>query len=89
MSFYSSFIVHLTHILLAQMPFFSAAIFMLVLALSLPVDAGKCPRVCSCDSAKLTVACVGKNLTEVPPTIDEVRNSNVKYSDCFSLHTVV
>uniref|UniRef100_A0A4W6DFM1 Chondroadherin-like b n=1 Tax=Lates calcarifer TaxID=8187 RepID=A0A4W6DFM1_LATCA len=42
----------------------------------LPVDAGKCPRVCSCDSAKLTVACVGKNLTEVPPTIDEVRNSN-------------
>uniref|UniRef100_A0A4W6DFL6 Chondroadherin-like protein n=1 Tax=Lates calcarifer TaxID=8187 RepID=A0A4W6DFL6_LATCA len=72
MSFYSSFIVHLTHILLAQMPFFSAAIFMLVLALSLPVDAGKCPRVCSCDSAKLTVACVGKNLTEVPPTIDEI-----------------
>ncbi|XP_050930030.1 LOW QUALITY PROTEIN: chondroadherin-like protein [Lates calcarifer] len=45
---------------------------MLVLALSLPVDAGKCPRVCSCDSAKLTVACVGKNLTEVPPTIDEI-----------------
>ncbi|KAM4635620.1 chondroadherin-like protein [Polymixia lowei] len=38
----------------------------------LPVEAGKCPRVCVCDSSKLTVACIGKNLTEVPPTIDEI-----------------
>ncbi|XP_040918899.1 chondroadherin-like protein [Toxotes jaculatrix] len=66
------------------MPFFSAAIFMMILALNLPVEAGKCPRVCSCDAAKLTVACVGKNLTEVPPTIDEItvkldlRNNNLQ-----------
>uniref|UniRef100_A0A4W4HHC1 Chondroadherin-like b n=1 Tax=Electrophorus electricus TaxID=8005 RepID=A0A4W4HHC1_ELEEL len=36
------------------------------------VQAGKCPRVCVCDSKKLTIACVGKNLTQVPPTIDEI-----------------
>ncbi|XP_077414269.1 chondroadherin-like protein [Vanacampus margaritifer] len=48
------------------------------------VEAGKCPRVCNCDSTKLTVACVGKNLTEVPPTIDEItvkldlRNNNLQ-----------
>ncbi|TKS91596.1 Chondroadherin-like protein [Collichthys lucidus] len=54
------------------MHFFSAAAFLLILAHSLHVKAGKCPRVCSCDSTKLTVACVGKNLTEVPPTIDEI-----------------
>lgn len=59
------------------MHFFSAAAFLLMLALGLPTNAGKCPRVCNCDGTKLTVACVGKNLTEVPPTIDEVRNSNV------------
>ncbi len=75
--------------LLAQMHFLSAAAFLLVLALSLPVAAGKCPRVCSCDSAKLTVTCAGKNLTEVPPTIDEVRNSNVKCSASVPLHTTV
>ncbi|CAL8310160.1 unnamed protein product [Arctogadus glacialis] len=28
------------------------------------VEAGKCPKKCTCDGAKLTVACVGKNLTE-------------------------
>lgn len=74
---------------LAQMHFFSAAAFLLILALSLPVEAGKCPRVCSCDSTKLSVACVGKNLTEVPPTIDEVRNLNVKCSASVPLHTTV
>ncbi|KAM9346033.1 chondroadherin-like protein [Symphorus nematophorus] len=66
------------------MHFFSAATFLLILTLSLPGEAGKCPRVCSCDSTKLTVACVGKNLTEVPPTIDEItvkldlRNNNLQ-----------
>ncbi|XP_035511381.1 chondroadherin-like protein [Morone saxatilis] len=54
------------------MHFFSAAAFLLVFVPSLPTEAGKCPRVCSCDNTKLTVACVGKNLTEVPPTIDEI-----------------
>lgn len=71
-------VIHLTHVLLAQMTFFSAPVFLLILALSLRADTGKCPRVCSCDSSKLTVACVGKNLTVVPPTIDEVRSSNAQ-----------
>ncbi|XP_061556914.1 chondroadherin-like protein [Phycodurus eques] len=48
------------------------------------VEASKCPRVCSCDNTELTVACVGKNLTEVPLTIDEItvkldlRNNNLQ-----------
>ncbi|XP_060946550.1 chondroadherin-like protein [Limanda limanda] len=54
------------------MRFFSAAIVLLVLAQSLSTEAGKCPKVCSCDGAKLTIACVGKNLTMAPPTIDEI-----------------
>lgn len=70
------------------MHFFSAAAFLLMLALGLPTKAGKCPRVCSCDGTKLTVACVGKNLTEVPPTIDEVRNSNM-CSASLLLHATV
>ena len=32
-----------------------------------------------CDGAKLTVACVGKNLTEVPSTVDEVRPIYIFY----------
>ncbi|XP_073350618.1 chondroadherin-like protein [Pagrus major] len=66
------------------MHFFSAAVILLILALTLPVEAGKCPRVCSCDSSKLTVACIGKSLTEIPPTIDEItvkldlRNNNLQ-----------
>ncbi|XP_068193590.1 chondroadherin-like protein isoform X2 [Antennarius striatus] len=55
-----------------KMDFSSSLTSLLLLALSLPSEAGKCPRLCSCDSTKLTVACVGKNLTEVPPTIDEI-----------------
>lgn len=31
-----------------------------------------CPRICVCDDTKLTVKCIGKNLTHVPPTIKEV-----------------
>uniref|UniRef100_A0A8C2WTG0 Chondroadherin-like protein n=1 Tax=Cyclopterus lumpus TaxID=8103 RepID=A0A8C2WTG0_CYCLU len=54
------------------MHFFWAAAFLLVLAPSSPVEAGKCPKVCSCDGTKLTVTCVGKNLTEIPPTVDEI-----------------
>ncbi|XP_029363960.1 chondroadherin-like protein [Echeneis naucrates] len=45
---------------------------MLIFALSLCAEAGKCPRLCNCDSTKLTVTCIGKNLTVVPPTIDEI-----------------
>ncbi|XP_036945628.1 chondroadherin-like protein [Acanthopagrus latus] len=66
------------------MHFLSAAVILLTLALTLPVEAGKCPKVCICDSSKLTVSCVGKSLTEIPPTIDEItikldlRNNNLK-----------
>ncbi|KAM6957860.1 chondroadherin-like protein [Aplochiton taeniatus] len=48
------------------------------------VEAGKCPSVCICDNSKLTVACIGKNLTNVPPTVDEItvkldlRNNNLQ-----------
>ena len=44
-----------------------------LLSLRAAVEAGKCPKTCSCDSAKLTVACVGQNLNQVPSTVDEVR----------------
>lgn len=40
------------------------------------VQPGKCPKFCICDNIQLTVACVNKNLTEVPPTIDEVMEVN-------------
>nr|XP_023685717.1 chondroadherin-like protein [Paramormyrops kingsleyae]XP_023685718.1 chondroadherin-like protein [Paramormyrops kingsleyae] len=36
------------------------------------VHPSKCPRACVCDNIQLTVACVGKNLTEVPSTINEI-----------------
>ncbi|XP_061702435.1 chondroadherin-like protein [Syngnathoides biaculeatus] len=61
-----------------------AAIFLGTFGFILNVEAGKCPRLCSCDNTKLAVACVGKNLTEVPLTIDEIavkldlRNNNLQ-----------
>ncbi|KAK2833768.1 hypothetical protein Q5P01_017657 [Channa striata] len=64
------------------MHFYTAAVVLLRLALCL--EAGKCPRVCSCDRTKLTVSCVGKNLTEVPQGLDEItvkldlRNNNLQ-----------
>ncbi|XP_054605018.1 chondroadherin-like b isoform X1 [Nothobranchius furzeri] len=33
---------------------------------------GKCPEPCVCDQIQLTVACVNKNLTQVPATADEI-----------------
>ncbi|XP_070703524.1 chondroadherin-like protein [Pempheris klunzingeri] len=66
------------------MHFFSVPVILLISSLSLAVRAGKCPRLCSCDGTKLTVACIGKNLTEVPPTVDEIsvkldlRNNNLQ-----------
>uniref|UniRef100_H3CHN6 Chondroadherin-like protein n=1 Tax=Tetraodon nigroviridis TaxID=99883 RepID=H3CHN6_TETNG len=55
-----------------KMPVFPAVVFLLTFTQSLPTEAGKCPRMCKCDGTKLTVACTGKNLTEVPPTIDQI-----------------
>lgn len=60
------------------MHFISAVSFLLMFSLALAANAGKCPKACSCDDTKLTVACVGKNLTEVPGTIDEVSSSNLR-----------
>lgn len=54
------------------MYFVSVVSWLLMFSLVLPGHAGKCPNVCSCDDIKLIVACVGKNLTEVPKTVDEV-----------------
>ncbi|KAM8729506.1 chondroadherin-like b isoform 1-T2 [Acanthopagrus schlegelii] len=34
--------------------------------------AAKCPQQCICDQIQLTVTCVSKNLTQVPPTVDEI-----------------
>uniref|UniRef100_A0A3Q3JKZ1 Chondroadherin-like protein n=2 Tax=Monopterus albus TaxID=43700 RepID=A0A3Q3JKZ1_MONAL len=34
--------------------------------------AAKCPQQCICDQIQLTVTCVNKNLTQVPPTVDEI-----------------
>lgn len=55
---------------------YSAALWpLLVLLFGVPgVRLGKCPKQCLCDQLQLTVACVNKNLTEVPPTIDEVNH---------------
>ncbi|XP_076122792.1 chondroadherin-like protein [Alosa pseudoharengus] len=47
------------------------AVLLLLMTVS-PSFSGKCLRPCSCDLKKLTVACIGKNLTKVPPTIDEI-----------------
>ncbi|KAK6311762.1 hypothetical protein J4Q44_G00174260 [Coregonus suidteri] len=44
---------------------------LMLLVIHLPVQAGKCPRFCICYISKLTMACIGKNLIQVPPTIDE------------------
>uniref|UniRef100_A0A669CFV7 Chondroadherin-like b n=1 Tax=Oreochromis niloticus TaxID=8128 RepID=A0A669CFV7_ORENI len=36
------------------------------------VQAAKCPQQCFCDQIQLTVTCVNKNLTQVPPAVDEI-----------------
>ncbi|XP_077367866.1 chondroadherin-like protein [Festucalex cinctus] len=71
-------------IFLAQMLVLPASILLGTFALLSNVEASKCPRACSCDGTKLTVACVDKNLTDVPQTIDEItvkldlRNNNLR-----------
>ncbi|KAL6094460.1 chadl [Pungitius sinensis] len=34
--------------------------------------ASKCPQQCVCDQIQLTVTCVNRNLTHVPPAVDEI-----------------
>lgn len=38
--------------------------------------ASKCPQQCVCDQIQLTVTCVNRNLTQVPPAVDEVSCSH-------------
>ncbi|XP_061120368.1 chondroadherin-like b isoform X1 [Syngnathus typhle] len=38
----------------------------------LVAQAAKCPEQCVCDQIQLAVTCVNKNLTEIPPTVDEI-----------------
>ncbi|XP_054622900.1 chondroadherin-like b [Dunckerocampus dactyliophorus] len=38
----------------------------------LTAQAAKCPQQCVCDQIRLTVTCINKNLTQVPPTVDEI-----------------
>lgn len=48
-----------------------------LLLLCLPAAyTAKCPQECVCDQIQLTVTCVNKNLTQVPPTVDEVSYSH-------------
>ncbi|KAL4658057.1 chondroadherin-like protein isoform X2 [Arapaima gigas] len=45
----------------------------LLLSFAIPhLHTSPCPKACVCDNIQLTVACIGKNLTEVPPTISEI-----------------
>ncbi|XP_029954716.1 chondroadherin-like b [Salarias fasciatus] len=47
--------------------------FCLLVLLCIPaVLTAKCPQQCVCDQIQLTVTCVNKNLTQVPPTVDEI-----------------
>ncbi|XP_061740811.1 chondroadherin-like protein [Nerophis ophidion] len=54
------------------------------LVLTSGVQAGKCPAGCSCDHTKLSATCRGKNLTQVPPGLEEstvmldLSNNNVQ-----------
>lgn len=50
-------------------------LWVLLLGLLLNIPAthpAMCPQQCICDQIQLSVACVRKNLTQVPPAIDEV-----------------
>lgn len=54
-------------------------VLLLSLLLCIPAaHAAKCPQQCICDQIQLTVTCANKNLTQVPPTVDEVSYSNVE-----------
>ncbi|KAK7939983.1 hypothetical protein WMY93_003309 [Mugilogobius chulae] len=54
------------------MPSLQLSVLGLLLVCVPMVLTAKCPKQCVCDQIQLTVACVNKNLTEVPPTIDEI-----------------
>uniref|UniRef100_A0A8C6SQV1 Chondroadherin-like protein n=1 Tax=Neogobius melanostomus TaxID=47308 RepID=A0A8C6SQV1_9GOBI len=57
---------------LIQIPFLRVSLLGLLLTWVPGVCPAKCPQQCVCDQIQLTVACLKKNLTEVPPTVDEI-----------------
>ncbi|XP_072311938.1 chondroadherin-like b [Eucyclogobius newberryi] len=56
----------------SKMPSLQLSVLGLLLVCVFTVLSAKCPKLCVCDQIQLTVACVSKNLTQVPPTIDEI-----------------
>ncbi|XP_043958494.1 chondroadherin-like b [Gambusia affinis] len=52
-------------------PFWALLLSLLLLRIP-PSHTAKCPQQCICDQIQLRVACVNKNLTQVPPTVDEI-----------------
>lgn len=55
-------------------------LWVLLLSLLLCIPAAttaRCPQQCICDQIQLTVTCANKNLTEVPPAVDEVPHLHV------------
>ncbi|XP_054913552.1 chondroadherin-like b isoform X2 [Poeciliopsis prolifica] len=51
---------------------FWALLLSLLLRCIPPSHTAKCPQQCICDQIQLRVACVNKNLTQVPSTVDEI-----------------
>ncbi|XP_014862902.1 PREDICTED: chondroadherin-like protein isoform X3 [Poecilia mexicana] len=52
-------------------PFWALLLSLLLLCIPASLTA-KCPQQCICDQIQLRVACVNKNLTQVPSTVDEI-----------------
>uniref|UniRef100_A0A3B5KP51 LRRNT domain-containing protein n=1 Tax=Xiphophorus couchianus TaxID=32473 RepID=A0A3B5KP51_9TELE len=52
-------------------PFWVLLLGLLLLCIP-PSHTAKCPQQCICDQIQLKVACVNKNLTQVPSTVDEI-----------------
>ncbi|XP_060882888.1 chondroadherin-like protein [Labrus mixtus] len=57
---------------MSSCPVVLVVLVVMVTSLSLSVETFRCPGVCSCDRSKLSVSCVRKNLTQVPPTLDQI-----------------
>lgn len=62
-------------------------VLLLSLLLCAPaVTPAKCPQQCVCDQIQLTVTCTNRNLTQVPPTVDEVWRLHGLKRDTISSH---
>lgn len=62
-------------------------VLLLSLLLYVPaVNPARCPQQCVCDQIQLTVTCANKNLTQVPPTVDEVPRLHGLKRDVLGCH---